>query len=201
MYARQQRSPGVRPIRRQPRRARRHTPLLVRSAAAPVTDTSVPSVDQQNAQATPVLRQRRRASLRAAVRRVHTLRHRIIQVEQERDQALADTDELRLRLSRLATRLYTLEAERRAHPPTAHSDELEAIVEQLKRLQGAERHNQALEQELVRLRATVGALTLLAAPQTVAVPASPRPWYRRFWFALIGNDVRAAEWSASQHAR
>jgi hypothetical protein len=125
----------------------------------------------------------------------------VLQVERERDQALADTDELRLRLTRLAARLYTLEAERQVQPPTAPASELEAIVEQLKRLRGAEDHNRALEQELVRLRATVGSLTLLAAPQSVAVAAPPRPWYRRFWFALIGKEVRAAEWGAPQQAR
>ncbi|HEV7215110.1 MAG TPA: hypothetical protein VGP33_08275 [Chloroflexota bacterium] len=125
----------------------------------------------------------------------------MLQVERERDQALADTDEIRLRLSRLTARLYTLEAERQAQPPTAPANELEAIAEQLKRLQGAEEHNRALEQELVRLRATVGSLTLLATPPSVAVPTSPRPWYRRFWFALIGKEVRAAEWGTPQQAR
>lgn len=137
----------------------------------------------------------------AVLDRARTLQRRVRQVEQERDQALAEAGELRLRLSRLATRLYTLEAEHRSHPPAGQADELEAILEQLKRLQGAEQHNQSLEQELVRLRATVGALTHLATPQPVTVPAPPAPWYRRFWLALIGKDVRAAEWSASQQAR
>ena len=207
MYAQHRRSPGVLTIRRQPHRVVQHPHLVLRSAAAPTT-SAAPSADQQYAPGTRPTesggRQRQpqlSIALRAALVRARTLQQRVIQIERERDQALADAGELRLRLSRLATRLYTLQAERQAHPPAEQPNELEAILEQLKRLQGAEQHTQALEQELVRLRATVGALTHLATPKSAIVPASPRPWYRRFWFALIGKDVRAAEWSASQQVR
>lgn len=109
---------------------------------------------------------RLRVALRVATVQRRQLQQLVDEGKRQRDLALADAAELRIRCARLSARLYTLEAQRR--PP-------EVIV--------------------VDPPEPVGPPP--PAP-TVAVPGSPRaPWYRRFWFALIGKDVRAAEWSAS----
>jgi|GEM_PF-5051284 chromosome segregation ATPase len=125
---------------------------------------------------------------------------RLFTLESEYHSAIADVTDLRLRHGRLATRFYTMEAEYRAAPQVA--DREAALERQLEQLRGAERQQQALEQELVRLRSTLAAwIPMMAPPAPSSIPRPPSsPWYRRFWFGLIGKDVRAAEWTASQHS-
>lgn len=147
---------------------------------------------------------RRQAALQAATLRIRHLQEAVAMRERERNAALADTAELRLRHARLTTRLYMLEAERHTAAAESPVQTLAAILQShLDRFSGIERQNEALGQALVLLRGDIAGLAHPALPDPAAVPpaATAGPWYRRFWLALIGKDARTAEWSASQRPR
>ena len=221
-------SPPPTARRRRPVRLMMHAALVPAGGrlSEPATLVSTAGAGALSIQRSPVIA-RRPPALRAAAGRIRLLQHRVAQTERERDQALADIAELRLRHARstvrlftleaeyqsalvvatdlrlrharLATRFHTLEREYRAAPQV--SDREITLERQLDQVRGAERRQQAMEQELVRLRSTLATwIPLVAPPAPGSIPRSPSaPWYRRLWFGLIGKDVRTAEWSASRH--
>ena len=213
MGSQQPRSLYTTVVRRRQRRAAAHTRRLVRtvpphpapSATLPAVRLSTAALGQGTAEAYlsrlgPSV-PRQRTTWGTARAKIRTLQHRVAQRERELDQALTDSADLRLRLTRLATRFYTLEAACRPAVAAPQTKDLESLLQrQLDCLNSAEQRNSVLGQELVRLRGAMDALLHSAATPSVAPKSSSAPWYRRFWFGLIGKDVRAAEWTASQRA-
>jgi hypothetical protein len=146
----------------------------------------------------------RTAALRAAVLRIRTLQQEIARSERERDAALADTAELRLRHARQTARLYLLEATRHPAEEEAPDRALATVLQShLARFSAIERQNEALGQALALLHGDLKRVTALApSDPTGLLPSAPSaPWYRRFWLAIIGKDARTGEWSASQRRR
>jgi hypothetical protein len=68
-------------------------------------------------------------------------------------------------------------------------------IRQLQRDLAAARADTA-ELRLRHARLSVRFYSLEAVRQGEAIPPPAQPWYRRFWLAIVGKDVRTGDWPA-----
>lgn len=144
----------------------------------------------------PASERAERVALLQAQDRIRALEGELALAMQERDQARLDVTDLRVRHVRLSIQLLILQTERRTTAEVASDHQA-----QLERFRLLEERNRVLEQDIARLRGAIETLAQVGSQPSPTVKAPKRvPWYRRFWFAVIGKDARAAQWSAPKSA-